>query len=63
MKIGINIHPTAMSKRRVYRVLRGGSYISDTGGLRASGRYRSEPEIRSRNDGFRIVIKRVKAQK
>ena len=52
-----------------YRVLRGGSCFSDTRDLRSNSRYwdlRSSsrywdvPDNRSRDDGFRIVVKRRK---
>ena len=57
MKIGINIHPT-MS--RELRVLRGGSFNSDTWVLRTTRRNRGEPERRFRYSGFRIVVSRGK---
>jgi len=60
MKIAINTHPTAMSKRRVYRVLRGGSYNRVSWNLRSTIRFRNEPENRYRSSGFRLVIKRRK---
>ena len=45
-------------KRGVHRVLRGGSFCNDTWGLRATNRFRGEPEFRVRYYGFRIVIRR-----
>ena len=46
-----------MSKRRV---LRGGSYVSfDSWFLRSTSRVRFEPEFRSWDFGFRIVVVRV----
>jgi formylglycine-generating enzyme required for sulfatase activity len=47
-------------KNSVHRVLRGGSYYSDSWGLRASDRFRCEPEYRFRFIGFRIVFSRRK---
>lgn len=46
-----------------YRVLRGGSYNRVSWNLRSTIRFRNEPENRYRSSGFRLVIKRVKAQK
>ena len=45
------------------RVIRGGSYLGDTWVLRSTFRYGLVPEFQIRNLGFRIVIRRVKAQK
>ena len=46
-----------------HRVLRGGSYNRVSWFLRTTVRFRNEPENRYRSSGFRLVIKRVKAQK
>ena len=45
-----------MSKHRVHRVLRGGSYVNVTWGLRAADRSRDVPEDRYRFIGFRLVL-------
>ena len=50
-------------KNGVHRVLRGGSILSDSGFLRTTERGWDKPERRYWSFGFRIVIKRVKAQK
>ncbi len=47
-------------KRRVYRVIRGGSFNSDTRGLRTAYRYWYEPEDRFWYVGFRVVKQRRK---
>ena len=44
------------------RVLRGGSVIDDSWSLRPADRSRSEPEFRSRNDGFRVVVVKRRKQ-
>jgi formylglycine-generating enzyme required for sulfatase activity len=46
-----------MTKRRL---LRGGSFLDDTGSLRTADRDWVEPEDRGRLDGFRIVVIRGK---
>ena len=51
-----------MSKRGVYRVLRGGSYVG-TWVLRTTHRGRSAPEGRIRILSFRIVVRRRKRMK
>jgi formylglycine-generating enzyme required for sulfatase activity len=43
-----------------YRVLRGGSYVNDSGDLRATRRFWNGPGGRGWPDGFRIVVKRKK---
>ena len=45
-----------MSKHRVRRALRGGSYASVTRGLRTTFYFWGEPEDRYRRYGFRIVV-------
>ena len=48
-----------MSKRRVYRVLRGGSYFSNlTWNLRTADCVGYVPEDRGRDGGFRLVVRR-----
>src|SRR5213078_2648717 len=37
------------------RILRGGSWVDDSRGLRASDRFRGEPEVRVKDFGFRCV--------
>jgi len=46
-----------------YRVLRGGSYYFGSRYLRTADRIRGGAGGRYRNYGFRIVVRRVKAQK
>jgi serine/threonine-protein kinase len=40
---------------QTHRVLRGGSWVSDSWLLRSSGRLRSYPDLRYNNDGFRCA--------
>jgi len=39
-----------------YRVLRGGSWGNNPGYVRCAERARNYPEVRSNNDGFRVLL-------
>ena len=43
--------------KRIYRVLRGGSWYDDPGPLRASSRGRCGPDYRLIHSGFRLVVR------
>ncbi len=40
----------------VLRVVRGGSFLVDHGGVRAACRLRGSPDYRSHHQGFRVVV-------
>lgn len=55
-KQGTARNRVAAGDAAVPRVLRGGSYIIGSWYLRATNRYRYQPEFRIRNNGFRCVL-------